>query len=280
MTHRAPASPTLRDDRVSDRPSNPGALASVDRSLRLLEELARSGDLGVTELAHRIGAAKATAHRLAKTLEARGYVVRNSNATYRLGPRCLYLARGAEASADLRSAALPALLDLRDRTGETAQLTVYDAGDAVYVEQIVSPKAVRSVGEVGSRVPAPCVSGGLVLLAFGPSERTGAIRPEAASLPTAEAARRVADLAAELETVRARGYAVNRGGFNPDVGGVGAPVYDASGAIVAAVSACVPLFRIDEVGVDMLAGHVLEAAAAITRDLGGDPVHEPVAESA
>jgi DNA-binding IclR family transcriptional regulator len=265
---------------VSDQTPNPGGLASVDRSLRLLEELARSGDLGVTELAHRIGAAKATAHRLAKTLEARGYVVRNSNATYRLGPRCLYLARGAEASVDLRTAALPALLDLRDATGETAQLTVYDDGDAVYVEQIVSPKAVRSVGEVGSRVPAPCVSGGLVLLAFGPPERAESVTMRPAAAPTEEAARRLGDLVTELETVRTRGYAVNRGGFNPDVGGVGAPVYDAGGAIVASVSACVPLFRIDEVGVDMLAEHVVAAAASITRDLGGDPAGEPVAEPA
>jgi len=253
------------------RPATNG-LASVDRSLRLLEELARSGDLGVTELASRIGAAKATAHRLAKTLEARGYVVRNSNASYRLGPRCLYLARGAEASVDLRTAALPALEALRDATGETAQLTVFDAGDAVYVEQVVSVKPVRSVGEIGSRAPAPCVSGGLTLLAFGPSEHLDYVRRHPRPLPTETATQRLELLSAELELIRSRGYSVNRGGFNPEVGGVAAPIRDASGVAIAAVSACVPLFRLDAVGIDVLAAAVLSAARTITQQLGGDPV--------
>ena len=233
------------------------SLASVDRSLRLLEELARAGDLGVTELAARIEAGKATAHRLVKTLEARGYVVQNPDATYRLGPRCLYLAQGVEAGLDLRAATLPVLAALRERTGETAQLTVFDAGEVVYVEQVVSPKPVRSVGEVGGRAPAHCVSGGLALLAFGPADYRAY---QGAHLPSED----------DLEAIRERGYAINRGGFNPDVGGVGAPVLDASGVAIAAVSCCVPLFRLDEVGVDVLGEAVVDAAREVSALLGAD----------
>ena len=61
------------------------ALSSVDRALRLLEELARHGPLGATELANRTGCAKATAFRLARTLQARGFVVQNQDST--LSPR-------------------------------------------------------------------------------------------------------------------------------------------------------------------------------------------------
>ena len=249
---------------------NGGNLASVDRSLRLLEELARSGDLGVTELAARIGAGKATAHRLVKTLEARGYVVQNADSTYRLGPRCLYLAQGVEAGLDLRTAALPMLAGLRERTGETAQLTVFDEGDAVYVEQVVSLKPVRSVGEVGGRAPAHCVSGGLALLAFGPVDNLAYMAARAGASPTAEAERRLHDLDAELAETRERGYAVNRGGNNPDVGGVAAPVLDASGVAIAAISCCVPLFRLDEVGVDALGEAVVDAAREVSALLGAD----------
>ena len=249
---------------------NGGGLASVDRSLRLLEELARGGDLGVTELASRIGAGKATAHRLVKTLEARGYVVQNADSTYRLGPRCLYLAQGVEAGLDLRTAALPTLAGLRERTGETAQLTVFDEGDAVYVEQVVSLKPVRSVGEVGGRAPAHCVSGGLALLAFGPADSLAYMGARAGASPTAEAERRLLDLDAELAETRERGYAVNRGGNNPDVGGVAAPVLDASGVAIAAISCCVPLFRLDEVGVDALGEAVVDAAREVSALLGAD----------
>jgi DNA-binding IclR family transcriptional regulator len=247
-----------------------GALASVDRSLRLLEELARSGDLGVTELAVRIGAGKATAHRLVKTLEARGYVVQNTDATYRLGPRCLYLAQSVESSLDLRAAALPALAALRDRTGETAQLTVFDEGDAVYVEQVISLKPVRSVGEVGGRAPAHCVSGGLALLAFGLADNLAYAASRAGSSPTAEAERRLGRLEDELDETRERGYAVNRGGFNPEVGGVAAPVLDVNGVAIAAISTCVPLFRLDEVGVEALAEAVTDTAREVSALLGAD----------
>ena len=61
-------------------------LSSVDRALRLLDELAEHGPLGATELANRLGTAKATAFRLARTLQARGYVVQNADSSYRLGP--------------------------------------------------------------------------------------------------------------------------------------------------------------------------------------------------
>jgi len=247
------------------------SLASVDRSLRLLEELARSGDLGVTEIASRIGAGKATAHRLVKTLEARDYVVQNANSTYRLGPRCLYLAQGVEAGLDLRSAALPILVALRDRTGETAQLTVFDEGDVVYVEQVTSRKPVRSVGELGGRAPAHCVSGGLALLAFGPPESVAYLTARGESSPTPTAKQRWLDLDAELSTIRTAGYAVNRGGFQPEVGGVAAPIKDVNGIAIAAISTCVPLFRLDAVGVTTLAEAVIAAARDMSVLLGADP---------
>ena len=112
------------------------ALSSVDRALRLLEELARHGPLGATELANRTGCAKATAFRLARTLQARGFVVQNQDSTYRLGPRCLLLATGVHTSFDVRREALPAMEALRDETGETVQLTVLEGADVVYVEQV------------------------------------------------------------------------------------------------------------------------------------------------
>ncbi len=153
------------------------ALTSVDRALRLLEELARHGPLGATELANRTGCAKATAFRLARTLQARGFVVQNQDSSYRLGPRCLLLATGVHTSFDVRREALPAMEALRDETGETVQLTVLEGSDVVYVEQVPSSKPVRSVGTMGQRAPAHTVSGGLSQLALLPFERVRALLP-------------------------------------------------------------------------------------------------------
>ena len=203
------------------RPPREPALSSVDRALRLLEELARHGPLGATELANRTGCAKATAFRLARTLQARGFVVQNQDSSYRLGPRCLLLATGVHTSFDVRREALPAMEALRDETGETVQLTVLEGSDVVYVEQVPSSKPVRSVGTMGQRAPAHCVSGGLSQLALLPFERVRALLPSPLPRPTSASIPSLERLEAELERVRARGFAINRGGFRHDVGGVG-----------------------------------------------------------
>jgi DNA-binding IclR family transcriptional regulator len=241
------------------------ALSSVDRALRLLEELARHGPLGATDLANRTGCAKATAFRLARTLQGRGFVVQNPDATYRLGPRCLLLATGVHASFDVRREALPAMEALRDETGETVQLTVLEGTDVVYVEQVASSKPVRSVGTMGQRAPAHCVSGGLSLLAALPFDRVRALLPNPLPRPTSASIPSLERLAAELERIRVRGYAVNRGGFRSDVGGVGTSVIDAHGRAVAALNICVPLFRLEELGVERLGGLVARAAADVSQ---------------
>ncbi len=92
------------------------------------------------------------------------------------------LATGVHASLDLRRDLLPVLDALHAETDETVQLTTLDGGDVVYVEQLLSTKPVLSVGQMGSRAPAHCVSGGLAQLAAAPRDaRRRPARPPAAS---------------------------------------------------------------------------------------------------
>ncbi len=211
------------------------ALSSVDRALRLLEELARSGPLGATELANRTGCAKATAFRLARTLQARGFVVQNQDSSYRLGPRCLLLATGVHTSFDVRHEALPAMEALRDETGETVQLTVLDGADVIYVEQVTSAKPVRSVGTMGQRAPAHCVSGGLAQLAPLPFDRVRALLPQPAAAPHARPRSRASSGSPPSSSACARAASRSTAAASGhDVGGVGACVLDAHGRAVAA----------------------------------------------
>jgi DNA-binding IclR family transcriptional regulator len=154
---------------------------------------------------------------------------------------------------------------LRDETGETVQLTVLEGSDVVYVEQVPSSKPVRSVGTMGQRAPAHTVSGGLSQLALLPFERVRALLPNPLPRPTSASIPSFERLEAELKRVRARGFAINRGGFRHDVGGVGTAVIDAHGRAVASINICVPLFRLEELGVDRLGVLVVRAAAEVSQ---------------
>ena len=65
--------------------------------------------------------------------------------------------------------------------------------------------------------------------------------------------------------MRTRGFAINRGGFRHDVGGVGTAVIDAHGRAVASINICVPLFRLEELGVDRLGALVVRAAGEVSQ---------------
>jgi DNA-binding IclR family transcriptional regulator len=240
-------------------------LSSVDRALTLLEELAGHGPLGATELAKRAGCAKATAFRLARTLQARGFVVQNQDATYRLGPRCLLFATGAHTSFDVRREALPTMEALAELTGETVQLTVLEGAEVVYLEQVPSSEPARLVGTMGLRAPAHTVSGGLSLLAQLPFDRVSTLFPTPLLCPTPASIPSLLRLRVELDRVRSRGFAINRGGLRYEVGGVGTCITNAHGEALGSLSICMPRFRLDDLGVERLGALVVQAAEAVSR---------------
>jgi DNA-binding IclR family transcriptional regulator len=243
-------------------------VGSVDRALHLLEELAEEGSLGATDLAARLGTAKATAFRLARTLQGRGYVVQDPDATYRLGPSCLRLGDAARGGMDLRIGMRPILEALHAVTDETVQLTILSGREVIYLDQLLSPKPVLSVSKIGARSPAHGVSPGLALLAAMTDDQLEAFLLGPLDRYTDDTITDPERLRAEIALVRKRSYAVNRGGYRPDVGGVGAAILDHHAQPVAAISVCVPVYRLDQMEIGELGSHVRRAAAEASRSLG------------
>jgi DNA-binding IclR family transcriptional regulator len=236
-------------------------LVSVERALSMLELLGRSGPLTVTQLARRLGINKTTAFRMAQTLVARDWVVKSADRTYRLGPGILGLAISSNHGQQLIGDMRPLLEHLYEATGETIHLTRLDGRHVVYLEQIVSNQPVRSVAAIGARSPAHCVSPGLAQLAHLPAAQLEWFlsvplqRHTPSSITTVEGLRR------ELERVHDRGFAINLGGYRPDVGGVGSAVLDPKTLTpIAGISVCGPVYRLKSRELDDL-GALVRAAA-------------------
>jgi DNA-binding IclR family transcriptional regulator len=158
-TPRKPAS-------VQDQSLGSG-LKSVGSALDVLECFAVDGELGVSDIARRLGVAKSTAHRLLQTLVSRGFVEQDqTTGHYRLGIHLYELGQLALARNELRHAALPTLRQVADATNLTVNFSVPEGADVVFVERIENLDGVRILGHFGRRLPSHCTSSGKVLAAF------------------------------------------------------------------------------------------------------------------
>jgi DNA-binding IclR family transcriptional regulator len=243
-------------------------LHSVLSALDVLECFVATEELGVTEVARRLGVAKSTAHRLLSTLCARGVVQRvPGSGHYRLGLHLWELGQLVQDRVPVRHLALPLLEELRLRTGQTAHLAIADGPDVVFVERIQALSGIALFGERQRRVPLHTTSAGKVLAAFNPE--TSRARLSAGFPRLTEHTIGSARLwQACLAEVSARGLAVSDSENLPGLASIAAPVIDTSGLAVAAVSVAGPSSAILD-DLDRHSRVVAITAARLSRRLGG-----------
>jgi DNA-binding IclR family transcriptional regulator len=241
---------------------------SVDRAVSILEILARTGDVGVTELAKELGVHKSTAFRLVAALERRDLVEQNAGrGKYRLGPGILRLAGASSSRLDVVQECRAVCAALAKRTGETVNLAVLSAGAALYMHQAAGSSAHQPHNWVGQRIPLHATSNGKVLLsALDPAE----VRRQVPSLPayTARTITTPAVLERELDDVRERGHAFAIDELEIGLSAVAAPVRDVHGEVLASMSISGPTFRLDSDRMPGLAEAVTAAANEVSRRLG------------
>ncbi len=223
----------------------------VDKSVAILAALAERGPCSLAELVAATGLARPTAHRLATALELHGLVARDGRGRFRPGVRLLaWGARSVPGAEALVDAAGPVLGRLRDATGESAQVYVREGDGRVCVAVAERAAGLRDTVPLGAVLSMEAGSGAKVLAAWA----------DAAAADAAVAA----FSAGELAAVRRAGWAATVGEREPGVASVSAPVRDASGAVVAALSVSGPVDRLGRRPGERLAGAVRSAAGELT----------------
>lgn len=238
---------------------------SVGTALDVLGCLADSPELGVTELARRLGVAKSTAHRLLATLCAKGLVEHcPDSAKYRLGQRLHELGEVVASRSRLRELSLPLLEGLRERTGQTVHLAVPWAGQVFYVERLESYRGAYFSSRVGRRMPSHCTSSGKAIAAFNPEHAAAACRLGFPRV-TGRTIRDKATFLQCLQETRRRGYAYSVEEGSLGLSSIAAPIVDHEGTARAAISVAGPTAQIIGDDVGRVARLVLEAAARLGR---------------
>jgi IclR family acetate operon transcriptional repressor len=224
---------------------------SVDNALRLLHLLRDNGRLRVSEAATELGIARSTAHRLLAMLVYRDFAMRDEQRGYLPGPALLAAPVLGGPARHLRRALLPHLEALCARVDETVNLTVRVGTQTRFIASVESEQVLHVGDRQGTVLPARRTSGGKALLALLPAAELADLY---ADEPDLDSLRR------ELDTVRARGYALNREATETGVSAIGRALTDGSGRAVAAISIAVPTARFTQDRIGRLAA---ELAAAV-----------------
>ena len=257
---------------ASIRPVSPRyRIQAIERAVSILNAFSMDDpELGVTELADRLGLHKSTVHRFMVNLDAAGLVERTARTgRYRLGLHVFELGALVMQQMNLWDEALPFLEGLVHDTGETGHLAVLDGGEAIYIERVEARRALRVPSAIGRGYPAHATNLGKVLLADLSRERVEAIIAERGlAAYTPQTITDPAELEADLELIRRRGYAVDNEEYDDGLRCIGAPVRDHSGHVVAALGIGGPVTRITPERVEELGGLVMTAARGLSRRLG------------
>lgn len=246
-------------------------IQAIERAVSILNAFSpEDPELGVTELAERLGLHKSTVHRFMVNLDAAGLVERNPRTgRYRLGLRIFELGGLVMQQMNLWDEALPFLEGLVHDTGETGHLAVLDGGEAIYIERVEARRALRVPSAIGRGYPAHATNLGKVLLAdLAPEQVEQIVAERGLAAYTPHTITDPERLAGELERIRAVGYAVDNEEYDEGLRCIGAPVRDHSGHVVAALGIGGPATRIIPDRVDELAELVMTAARGLSRRLG------------
>ena len=237
----------LRPDRMAsdealsngESPSTLHKSRSAERVLALLDTVITNGAVTLTDAAAEADIPTSTALRHLRLLMNRGYLVRDDQGRFSVGPGFVRIALASFHSgpyARLMAAAQPGLERLAEVTEESAYLAVRDGSEAIYIATVESRRAIRHVGWVGKSVPLEGTAVGEALLSEAPA------------------------LGVRLKSV------LNTGAIEPDVTAVVAPIHESAG-VIGAFLVLGPAERLVGERLEIATAAVVDAAEATSSSL-------------
>jgi DNA-binding IclR family transcriptional regulator len=234
----------------------------VNNALLLLLLFREQPRVRLTDACKYLDVAHSTAHRLLAMLAHHGFVQQEPvTRAYIAGPALVEVGLAVVGSLNVREQARPVMEELAAELGETIHLAVLEGNQVRYVDAVESERALRVVARTGTLVPAHCTSLGKALLALMTDDQVTQLYPTSAEPFTARTDRSITTQAALMEEVaatRSRGYALNWGETEDDVGSVAVAFRDFAGR-PAAIAVAAPTSRLSPQRISRIGDLMIDA---------------------
>ncbi|MBO4207952.1 IclR family transcriptional regulator [Micromonospora echinofusca] len=241
-------------------------VAVLVKALDILDRMALDAPCTVVSLCEHTGVTKPAAYRIMKTLEQRGYVVRDdATREYSLGPALYGLSRAVRTTTDLVGLAQPAMRRLHEEFGETVNLGVVSHGQVVYLDTIESTQRLRSTVQIALRDPVHSTALGKAVLAALPEAQARAhLNREDLTRLTPNTIVTVDAVMDELATYRSTGYAVDDEENELGSRCVAAPILDRYDRPIASISISAPTTRMTDSQVGLVGRRLVEVCRELS----------------
>ncbi|WP_096389756.1 IclR family transcriptional regulator [Halopenitus persicus] len=249
----------MNSDSTTDR-----LVKSDETLLAIIEEVRDANGIGVTTLANKLNLAKSSVHSHLKTMQSHGFIVKR-NGKYHLGLELFRYGQYTRIERDVYSAAFPVLNQIAADTGESSWLMTHENGRLMYLDGRDPNDEINVNALIGSWEHMHVNSGGKVILAHLPDEKTTEIIEES-GLPkqTENSITDPEELTEELNQARDQGYALNLGEGIREMNAVAVPLISQD-TVRGALAVAGPAYRVDK---ERCEGELLDRLRAAADDIG------------
>ncbi len=218
----------------------------LERAMDVVEYIVQAGRaVSVAELTRNLGLPKPSAHRICASLEELRMLARDPVARgMAVGPRLTRLALDALLASAEDGPRRRIIRSVVEEAGETCTLTVMDGDEVLCLDRVESTNPLQVQLYAGSRVPLHCTASGKLFLAFlAKAKREKLLHAVALKCHTANTIVDLPALRDELEHIRKVKISTDNEEFLPGLAAVAVPIFDARGAVCAALSLNAPSAR-------------------------------------
>ena len=246
-------------------------VSSVQRAINMLNLLQYSEKgLTFTEIMNHENLPKTTVFRIINTLKINDFLRYDEETSrYSLGPQILVLGCVAMGSTNVSKVALPIMEELRDATGETVTLYVRRGTHKLCAQKIESHEEIRMTASVGKASPIYVGASGIVLMSGISPEKLDAFIDRLELVPvTSHTIVDRGELKKRVDFVRENKYCQSKNERQLGAAGIGTPVFNNMGQIVASLNVSGPVERFESGKVSEWIDLLIDAGDKLSRELG------------
>ncbi len=244
-------------------------IASLEKGIKILELLAKHGELTVSEAARLMDTNRAGSHRFISTLKDLGYVEKNSSNKYQPTLKIMNLATKVANRFEIRKAAKPYMHKLSMMSKETINLGFFKNHEIIHIDKIDSLEVLRMDSALGDKAPAYCTGLGKAILAFLPAHELSHYldNNELKSLAPNTITERQ-EFMTELERIRKNRFAVDDEEMTIGLRCIAAPIFDHNAYPAYAISISGPAMRLTHRALEDMRETLLTASLELSKTMG------------